>query len=58
MDDFLDIQRDKYMQWKEQQRIAMQDYCESCCDHNNKCPYYDVEEESWDYEECFRDRGD
>lgn len=32
------------------------DYCYHECDvHNENCPYYDAEEESYDYEQCFED---
>ena len=54
----LDIERDKYMEWKDQQRSMRQDYCyRDCEEHNADCPYYDPEEETWDYDECFRDSG-
>jgi hypothetical protein len=56
-DSRLDIERDKYLEWKDQQREAMRSACEDCSEHNESCPYYDAEEESWDYEECFRDSG-
>ena len=58
MDNELDIQRDKYLEYKERQRWARHDYCyRDCGEHNENCPYYDAEEESWDYDECFRDSG-
>ena len=53
----LDIERDKYLEWKDQQREAMRSTCESCEYHNEKCLYYDTEEETFDFEECFRDSG-
>jgi hypothetical protein len=57
-DSRLDIERDKYMEWKEQQRWSRRDYCyQDCGEHNESCPYYDPEEETFDYEECFRDSG-
>ena len=57
MDTPEDIRWQKYAEWKQQMRWAMQDYCEKDCDeHNENCPYHDPEEESWDYEQCFRDR--
>ena len=56
-DSRLDIERDKYMERKDQQREAMRSTCESCEYHNGKCLYYNPEEECWDYEECFRDSG-
>lgn len=58
MDTPLDIERQRYAEYKENMRFAMQDYCEKDCDeHNEQCPYYDLEEESWDYELCFKDKG-
>ena len=57
-DSRLDIERDKYLEWKQQQKWAMQDYCERDCDeHNENCPWYDAEEETWDYEDCFKTKG-
>jgi hypothetical protein len=53
----LDIERDKYLEWKEQQREAKRNACEQCSEHNENCVYYDPEEEAFDYEECFRDSG-
>ena len=53
----LDIERDKYYEWKQQQKWAMEAACENCEYHNGKCLYYDPEEETFDYEECFRDSG-
>ena len=56
-DSWLDIQREKYAEYKQQMRWAMQDYCEKDCDeHNEQCPYYNAEVESYDYEQCFKDR--
>ena len=54
----LDIERDKMAEYVQAMRFARQDYCEKTCEeHNEKCPYYDPEEECWDYDECFRDSG-
>lgn len=54
----LDIERDKYLEWKDQQREAMRSACEDCDSHKTLgCMYYDPEEETFDYEECFRDSG-
>ena len=54
----LDIERDKYLEWKQQQREAMRSACEDCDSHKTLgCDWYDPEEETWDYEECFRDSG-
>jgi hypothetical protein len=58
MDTPEDIRRDKYNQWKEEQYWANSDYCKRDCDeHNESCPYYDPEQETWDFEQCFEDRG-
>ena len=57
-DSRLDIERDKLAEYRQQQHWARQDYCErDCTEHNASCPYYDAEEECWDFEECFRDSG-
>ena len=57
MDTPLDIERQKLAEYLEQQHFARMDYCEKDCDeHNENCPYYDAEEECWDYEQCFKDR--
>lgn len=54
----LDIEHEKYMEWKDQQREAMRSACEDCDSHKTLgCLYYDPEEETFDYEECFRDSG-
>ncbi len=53
-----DAKREKWLEEKEAIRQARRDYCDRDCDgHNENCPYYDAEEETWDFEECFRDRG-
>lgn len=41
-----------------ERRWLRRDYCEHCEEHNESCPYYDENEETWDYDECFRDRGE
>lgn len=54
----LDIERDKYLEWKDQQKEAMRNFCEDCDSHKTLgCLYYDPEEETFDYEECFKDTG-
>ena len=53
-----DAIKEKMAEEAEARKWARQDYCEKTCDeHNENCPYYDAEEESFDYDECFRDRG-
>lgn len=57
-DSRLDIEREKYCEWLDRQRSIRQDYCYRDCDeHNNKCPYYDEETETWDYDLCFEESG-
>lgn len=53
----LDALHDKMAEYRDQLREAMQSACEDCDSHNGKCLYYDPEEETFDYEECFRDTG-
>lgn len=57
MDTPIDIERQKYLEWKEAQMMALQDMCEKCSEHDENCPYYDSEEEWWDYKSCDEDRG-
>ena len=53
-----DAIRDKIAEYKEQCHWARESYCYNQCEyHNGKCLYYDPEEETWDYEECFGDKG-
>lgn len=54
----LDALNDKMAEYRDQQREAMQSACEDCDSHKTLgCIYYDPEEETFDYEECFRDSG-
>lgn len=57
MDTRLDIERQKYLEYKEQMRISMRDSCERCSERNTDCPFYDSDEEYYDYEECYRVKG-
>lgn len=57
MDSRLDIERQKLAEYREALRSAMQDWCKECDEHNENCPYYDAEQESWDYELCYKERG-
>lgn len=57
MDTPRDIERQKYLEWKEAQKIAMQDECEKCIDHNEQCPFYNAAEEVWYYEDCYEVKG-
>ena len=53
-----DAIQDKMAEYRDQQKEAMRSACEDCEYHNGKCLYYDPEQETFDYEECFRDSGD
>ena len=58
MDTPLDIEYQKLIEWREARKSARRDYCERDCDqHNEQCPYYDAEQESWDCDLCFEERG-
>ena len=58
-DSWLDIQRDKVEEWKMKRYFGRQDYCNrDCFEHNENCPYYDAEQEEWDFEQCFEDGGE
>lgn len=53
-----DFIRDKMAEEKEARDWANYDYChKECPDHSldNPCDYCDVEEESWDYKQCYKD---
>ena len=53
-----DALQDKIVEYREQCKEAMRSACEDCDSHKTLgCLYYDPEEESFDYEECFRDSG-
>ena len=52
-----DAWQDKIAAYRAQQREAKMNACEQCSEHNENCIYYDPEEETFDYEECFRDTG-
>lgn len=57
-DSRLDIERQKMEEDKARMHFVRMDYCDKhCYEHNEQCPYYDSEQEVWDYEECFRDKG-
>lgn len=57
MDSRLDIERQKLAEYREALKFARRDWCEECDEHNENCPYYDAEQESWDYELCYKERG-
>lgn len=56
MDSYLDIERQKLQEYYDAVRQSRRDYCEECEEHNETCPYYDSEEESWDYDLCYEER--
>ena len=54
-----DVRKEKTAEYVEMRRMARRDYCEKeCQEHNENCPYYDAEQEEWDYEQCFEDGGE
>ena len=55
MDTPWEIRMDRIYQEKEFEDIGHREYCETCPDHNENCPYYDADEESWDYQQCFKE---
>ena len=58
MDTPLDIQREKYLEWKQAQREAIESECLNCDSRVTLgCPFYNEEEETFDYMECFKARG-
>lgn len=53
-----DAWQDKIAEAADERRCAMREFCERDCDqHNENCPWYDPEQESWDCDECFNDKG-
>lgn len=57
-DTWLDFAREKAIREKEERHFARMDYCDKECDeHNENCPWYDAEEEYWDFEDCFECKG-
>ena len=56
-DSRLDIERQKLGEWVEMQKTMRRDACKECSEHNKSCVYYDADEESWDYDLCFDERG-
>lgn len=55
-----DFIRDKMAEAREARNMARYDYCYETCDEHNlehPCPFCNVDEESWDYNECFEVKG-
>ena len=51
-----DFIHDKIEEERRDYFLYKRDYCYKDCDgHNEKCPYYDEDEESWDFDQCFKD---
>ena len=55
MDTPWEIRMEMAYEAKEQEHIGKMESCNFCPDHNDGCPYYDADEESWDFEQCFRE---
>lgn len=57
-DTWIDFVREKIAEERQARKWAWEDYCNKDCDcHNESCIYYDSEQETYDYEQCFKDRG-
>lgn len=52
MDTEIDFIRYREAEDREERKWAMRDYCDRCENHNESCPYYDEDEESWDEQRC------
>ena len=53
-----DAKIEKWLEHKAMVEEMQHDFCyRDCENHNRECFYYDPEEETFDYEECFRDSG-
>ena len=56
MDTPRDFINDRLIEEREEQRLARINYCDrDCISHDENCPYYDAEEESWDVDRCFEE---
>lgn len=55
MDTDLEIRMQRAYEAMELAHIGRMEFCETCGYHNEECPYYDPEEESWDYEQCIKE---
>lgn len=52
MDTEIDFIRYREAEDREERKWAMRDYCDRCEYHNESCPYYDEDDESWDEQRC------
>ena len=55
MDAISELRHDRFHEEQTARYFAREEYCEKCKEHNENCPYYDAEEESWDFETCYKD---
>lgn len=55
MDTEIDFIRYREAEDREERKWAMRDYCDRCEYHNESCPYYDEDEESWDEQRCHKE---
>lgn len=54
-----DARQERIAEEVERRKWAKRDFCDrDCPEHNEFCPYYDAEQESFDYEQCFEDKGE
>lgn len=55
----LDFERQKLAEYKQEVKQQHERFCNRwCTEHDTSCPYYDAEQEIYDYEQCFRERGE
>lgn len=55
----LDFERQKLAEYKQEAKQQHERFCNRwCAEHGTNCPYYDAEQEAYDYEQCFRERGE
>lgn len=54
-----DARREKWLEEKDAIKESMRDYCYRDCEYHKTlvCDWYDPEEETWDFEECFKTKG-
>lgn len=57
MDTPEEIRLGRVLQEMEEEKWGRRDYCDrDCPDHNENCPYYDADEESWDTDMCYKEQ--
>jgi hypothetical protein len=53
----IDIERERLLEHKNEVKQQHERFCNHwCTQHDTECPYYDRDQESYDYEKCFRER--